>query len=90
MSFINKSTANKLITDPSTDAIFCPVKEMTEYIEHIDYNHKVIDILGEVSVTIKSAGWCTKAKFLVVEKARCLMGLDYQSKIGIRTSDSQP
>ena len=62
---------------------------MTDNIEHTDYNHKVIDILGEVSVTIKSAGWTTKAKFSVVEKARCLMGLDYQREIGIRNSQIQ-
>ena len=86
-SFINKFTADSLVADASTGAKFIPVKLMKHYITHIDYNDKRINILGEVVVRITSAEWEVKeARFLVVEKARCLLGLDLHSKLGIRTS----
>ena len=59
---------------------------MKNYIQYIDYNDQKSNILGELTVDIKSAGWTAeKAKFLVVPKARCLMGLDLQNRVGIET-----
>ena len=52
----------------------------------IDYNKKRIEILGALFVDIKSAGWKVQhARFLVVEKKRCLLGMDLQGKVGITT-----
>lgn len=60
---------------------------MKNYVKHIDYNNKQINILGEVKVSVKSAGWVVPAAtFLVVEKARYLLGLDWQESLGIKTT----
>ena len=60
---------------------------MKNYVKHIDYNNKQINILGELTVSVKSAGWVVPAAtFLVVEKARCLLGLDWQESLGIKTT----
>ena len=53
-SFINKATADKLLADPSTKASFTPVNKMKNYVRHICYNKKQIDILGEVSLRVIS------------------------------------
>ena len=52
----------------------------------MDYNKKVIQILGALKLPVSSAEWeVPDATFLVVENKRCLVGLDLQSKIGIVT-----
>ena len=63
---------------------------MKNYVRHICYNKKQIDILGEVSLRVSSAGWVVEeCKFLVVENACCLLGLDFQAALGIETHQRQ-
>ena len=86
-SFINKRTADRLLGNKATKATYCPASQMKNYVKHIDYNNKQINILGELTVRVTSAGWVVPAaKFLVVEKARCLLGLDWQESVGIKTT----
>ena len=51
---------------------------MKNYVKHIDYINKQINILGKVTVRVKSAGWVVPSvTFLVIAKARCVMRLDW-------------
>ena len=56
--------------------------------QFVDYNKHPIQILGAVCTNIRCAGWEVKdAYFLVTERrARCILGLDLQGKLGIHTS----
>ena len=45
--------------------------------------------MGQLTVPVSSAGWkVVDAKFLVVQRARCLLGLDLHKKLGVRTSQT--
>ena len=84
-SFLNKRTAKQLLTT-NPDAKFCPVEKLKNYVRHIDYNDQTINVLGQLTVPVSSAGWkVDDAKFLVVERARCLLGLDLHKPLGVKT-----
>ena len=84
-SFLNKRTAKQILTT-NPDAKFCPVKKLKNYVRHIDYNDQTINVLGQLTVPVSSAGWkVINAKFLVVQRARCLLGLDLNEPLGVRT-----
>ena len=53
-----------------------------------EFEIMMVDTKGAVCANIRSAGWEVKdAYFLVTErKARCILGLDLQGKLGIHTS----
>ena len=85
-SFINKATAETLMKDKDSNAVFKNIKEVNLGMRFIDYNKNNINILGALYVDISSAGYKVKrARFLVVDKKRCLLGLDLHAKIGIVT-----
>ena len=56
--------------------------------QFVDYNKQPIQILGALCTSIRSAGReVTDATFLVTERrARCILGLDLQGKLGIKTT----
>ena len=85
-SFVNKTTADKLVKSVN-EAKYQPINEVKDYIRHIDYNDSVINVLGQLTLPVTSAGWeVEEAKFLVVEKARCLLGMDLHAPLGISTT----
>ena len=87
-SFLNKRTAKQILTT-NPDAKFCPVEKLKDYVRHIDYNDQTIKVLGQLTVPVSSAGWkVDNAKFLVVERARCLLGLDLHKSLGVRTNQT--
>ena len=54
--------------------------------KYIDYNRNAIEIHGVLFATVHSNGWTAeKCRFLVVEKKRCLLGLDLHNRVGIVT-----
>ena len=61
-------------------------------ISYVDYNHKPIELYGNLVTDISSLGWKVKsAKFLISEnRKRCLLGLDLQGAIGVKTNQSRP
>ena len=86
-SFVNKSTSDIILADKSTNANFVKIEDLKLRVTYIDYNKKKINILGAVFADISSAGWKVKrARFLVVEKKKCLLGMDLHRNLGIRTT----
>ena len=85
-SFINKATCEALIRDKESNAMFKNMKDVNLGLRFIDYNHQNIELLGALYVNITSARYkVQRARFLVVDKKRCLIGLDLQVSIGIVT-----
>ena len=87
VSFLNWTTAKQLL-DGSLEIKFIPAEKLNLTMQFVDYNKHPIQILGAVCANIRSAGWEVKdAYFLVTERrARCILGLDLQGKLGIQTS----
>ena len=87
VSFLNWTTAKQLL-DGSAEIKFVPAEKLTLTMQFVDYNKHPIQILGAVCTNIRCAGWEVKdAYFLVTERrARCILGLDLQGKLGIHTS----
>ena len=58
----------------------------------MDYTWKRIELLGKLIVDVSSLGWHVKsAKFLISENcARCLLSLDLQPQLGVRTTQVRP
>ena len=84
-SFLNKKTADKLLADPEARASMSDPDPQLQS-RFVDYNKNFIKIVGVLTADISSDGWKVQgARFLVVEKKRCLLGLDLQPKIGIET-----
>ena len=80
VSFLNWTTASEIK--------FTPAGKMNLTMQFVDYKKHPVQILRAVCADIHSAGWEVKdAYFLVTErKARCILGLDLQGKLGIHTS----
>ena len=87
VSFLNWTTAKQLL-DGSSEIKFIPAEKLNLTMQFVDYNKHPIQILGAVCADIRSAGWEVKdAYFLVTERrARCMLRLDLQGKLGIHTS----
>ena len=86
VSFLNWATA-KQILESSKNTKFMPRENLNLTTKFVDYNKQPITILGAITTTIRSAGWeVVGASFLITERrTRCILGLDLQSKVGIRT-----
>ena len=87
VSFLNWATA-KQILESSKNTRFIPRENLNLTTKFVDYNKQPINILGAITTTIRSAGWeVVGASFLITERrARCILGLDLQSKVGIHTT----
>ena len=90
-SFVNKRTADYIVKSaPSAKVLSdkeCPMDTV-----YVDYNRNRIELMGTLIVDVSSVGWHVKsAKFLISEHhTRCLLGLDLQSQLGVRTTQVQP
>ena len=83
-----KWTTAKQFLDGSSEIKFFPAEKLNLTMQFIDYNKHPIQILGALHANIRSAGWeAPDASLLVTERrARCILGLDLQGKMGIHTS----
>ena len=72
----------------ATKIKFIPPEKLNLSTQFVDYNKQPIQILGALCTSIRSAGCdVTDATFLVTERrARCILGLDLQGKLGIKTT----
>ena len=90
-SFVNKKTADYIAKSvPSAKVLSekeCPIDTV-----NVVYNRKRIELMGTLIVDVSSLGWHVKsAKFLISENCtRCLLGLDLQSQLEVRTTQVRP
>ena len=87
ISFLNWTTAKQLL-EGTKNIKFIPPEKLNLSTQFVDYNKQSIQTLGALCASIRSAGWeVTDATFLVTERrARCILGLDLQGKLGIQTT----
>ena len=85
--FLNWTTAKQLL-DGLSEIKFTPAEKLNLAMQFVDYNKNPSQILGALCADIRSVGWEVKdAYFLVTERrARCILGLDLQGKLGIHKS----
>ena len=89
-SFLNLDTVEKIMADKVGNAEFLGPDEVDEEIIFTDYNKKRIKTLGVVYMDVTSAGWeVERALFHVVDRKRCLLGMDLQEVLGIVTTQKQ-
>ena len=87
VSILNWTTTKQLL-EGAPKIKFIPAEELNLTTQFVDYNKQPIQILGALCTSIRSAGWEVQdASLLVTERrARCILGLDLQAKLGIQTS----
>ena len=85
--FLNWTTTKQLL-DGLCEIKLIPAEKLNFTMQFVDYNKHPIQILAATCANIRSAGWEVKdAYFLVTERrARCILGLDLQGKLGIHLS----
>ena len=85
-SFVNKTTVEYIVKSVHS-AVVINEKERPIDTVYVDYSRKRIDLFGTLIVDLSSLGRNVKsAKFLISEnRACCLLGLDLQSQLGVRT-----
>ena len=90
-SFVNKRTADYIVKSVPSAKVFSE-QERTIDTVYMDYNRKRIELMGTLIVDVSSLGWHVKsAKFLIsVNRTRCLIGLDLQPQLGVRTTQVRP
>ena len=90
-SFVIKKTADYIVNSVPS-AKFFSIQERPIDTVYVDYNRKRIDLMGTLILDVSSLGWYVKsAKFLISEnRTRCLLGLDLQSQLGVRTTQVRP
>ena len=90
-SFVNKKTADNIVKTVPSAKVFS-IQERPIDTVYVDYNRKRIDLMGTLILDVSSLGWYVKsAKFLISEnRTRCLLGLDLQSQMGVRTTQVRP
>ena len=90
-SFVNKRTAEFLIKQATSAVVLdkteCPIDTV-----YVDFIRKKIKGFGTLIIDVSSLNWNVKSvKFLVPEnRTRCLLGLDLQSQLGVRTTQVRP
>ena len=86
-SFVNKKTADYILKTVPSAKIFT-VQESPINTVYVDYIRKRIELMGTLIMDVSSLGWHIKsAKFLISEnRTRCLLGLDLQPHLGVRTT----
>ena len=87
VSFLNWTTAKQLL-EGAPEIKFIPAEKLNLTTQFVDYNKQPIQIQGALCTSIRSAGWEVQdASLLVTERrARCILGLGLQGKLGIHTS----
>ena len=90
-SFVNKKTADYILKTVLSAKVFT-VQESPIDTVYVDYNRKRIELMGILILDVSSLGWHVKsAKFLISEnRTRCLLGLDMQPHLGVRTTQVRP
>ena len=90
-SFVKKKTADYILKTVPSAKIFT-VQESPIDTVYVDYNRKKIELMGTLIMDVSSLGWHIKsAKFLISEnRTRCLLGLDLQPHLGVRTTQVRP
>ena len=86
-SFVNKRTADYIVKTVPSAKVFSKQERPIDTV-YVDYNRKRIELMGTLIVDVSSLGWHVKsAKFLISEnRTRCLLGLDLQPQLGVRTT----
>ena len=87
VSFLNWTTAKQLL-EGSSEINFIPAEKLNLTTQFLDFNKHPNHILGAVGANIRSAGLEVRDVSLLVteRRARCILGLDLQGKMGILTS----
>ena len=90
-SFVNKKTADYIVKTVPSAKDFSNQERPIDTV-YVDYNRKRIELMGTLILDVSSLGWHVKsAKFLISEnRTRCLLGLDLQSQLGVRTTQVRP
>ena len=90
-SFVKKKTADYIVKTVPSAKVFS-IQERPIDTVYVDYNMKRIDLMGTMILDVSSLGWHVKsAKFLISEnRTRCLLGLDLQPQLGVRTTQVRP
>ena len=90
-SFVNKRTADYIVKSVPSAKVFSKQESPIDTV-YVDYNRKRIELMGTPIVDVSSLGWHVKsAKLLISEnRTRCLLGLDLQSQLGLRTMQVRP
>ena len=90
-SFVNKKTADYILKTVPSAKVFT-VQESPIDTVYVDYNRKRIELMGTLILDVSSLGWHDKsAKFLISEnRTRCLLGLDLQPRLGVKTTQVRP
>ena len=90
-SFVNKKTADYILKTVPSAKVFT-VQESPIDTLYVDYNRKRIELMGTLILDVSSLGWHVKsAKFLLSEnRTLCLLGLDLQPHLGVRTMQVRP
>ena len=90
-SFVNKKTADYILKTVPSAKVFT-VQESPIDTVYVDYNRKRIELMGTLVLDVSSLGWHVKsAKFLISEnRTRCLLGLDLQPHLGVKTTQVRP
>ena len=90
-SFVNKRTADYIVKSVPSAKVFSKLESPIDTV-FVDYDRKKIELMGTLIVDVSSLGWHVKsAKFLISEnRTRCLLGLDLQSQLGVRTTQVRP
>ena len=87
VSFLNWTTAKQLM-EGATKIKFIPPEKLNLSTQFVDYKKQPIQKLVALCTSIRSAGGeVTDSTFLLTERrARCILGLDLQGKLGIQTT----
>ena len=90
-SFVNKRTSDYIVKTVPSAKVFSEQERPIDIV-YVDYNRKRIELMGTLIADVSSLGWHVKsAKFLVSEnRTRCLLGLDLQPQLGVRTTQVRP
>ena len=90
-SFVNKKTADYIVKTVPSAKVFSDQERPIDTV-YVDYNRKRIELMGTLILDVSSLGWHVKsAKFLISEnRTRCLLGLDLQPQLGVRTTQVRP
>ena len=87
VSLLNWTTTKQILEGPSNSK-FIPAEKLSLPAQFVDYNKRPILILGALKANLRSAGWEVSVAMLLVteRRMRCILGLDFQSKLGIQTT----
>ena len=87
VTLLNWTTTKQILEGPSKSK-FIPAQKLNLSAQFVDYNKRLILILGALKANLRSAGWKVLGAMLLVteRRMRCILGLDLQGKLGIQTT----